>query len=158
MLTPPPIADGPPPPPPDSQAAWEALVAAFEDASLPWAGWRHPQHLAVSTHYLQREGLEATRQRLPGRIRAFNAAHGVEATPTRGYHETLTRCWLLLVAGVLAQGPAGEPAIAALARVVAALDDQQLPLRHYSRERLMSAEARAGWVEPDLLPLYSPSM
>jgi len=26
-------------------------------------------------------------------------------------------------------------------------------LRFYSRERLMSAQARAGWMEPDILPL-----
>jgi len=35
---------------------------------------------------------------------------------------------------------------------------RELPLRHYSRERLFSVGARLGWVEPDLqqLPVISP--
>jgi hypothetical protein len=33
------------------------------------------------------------------------------------------------------------------------IGDRRLPLRYYSRERLFSAEARLGWVEPDLLAL-----
>jgi hypothetical protein len=31
--------------------------------------------------------------------------------------------------------------------------DRNLPFTYYSRERLMSPEARRGWVEPDLRPL-----
>jgi hypothetical protein len=31
--------------------------------------------------------------------------------------------------------------------------DRDLPLRHWSRELLMSKAARLGWVEPDLAPL-----
>lgn len=30
--------------------------------------------------------------------------------------------------------------------------DKRMLLRFYSRDRLMSPEARAGWVEPDLAP------
>jgi hypothetical protein len=37
--------------------------------------------------------------------------------------------------------------------LVAALGARDLPLRHWSRERLFSVEARHGWVEPDLAPL-----
>jgi hypothetical protein len=31
--------------------------------------------------------------------------------------------------------------------------NSNLPLEYYSKERLMSVEARLGWVEPDLQPL-----
>ena len=34
-----------------------------------------------------------------------------------------------------------------------ALADRSLPLEFWSRERLMSDEARHGWLEPDLRPL-----
>jgi hypothetical protein len=33
------------------------------------------------------------------------------------------------------------------------LGNKECPLRYYSKERLMSAEARAGWIDPDLRPL-----
>jgi hypothetical protein len=31
--------------------------------------------------------------------------------------------------------------------------DKSLPFRHWSRERIFASDARAGWVDPDLLPL-----
>jgi hypothetical protein len=34
------------------------------------------------------------------------------------------------------------------------LADKEALLRFYSRSRLMSSEARATWIEPDLLPLH----
>ena len=37
--------------------------------------------------------------------------------------------------------------------LIASLGDRDLPLRYYSRERLMSVAARTGWLEPDLSPL-----
>lgn len=137
------------PPMPASQAAWDALVAGFEAGTLPWSSWRHPQHLAVTLWYVRRDGVEATYRDLPGRIRAFNAAHGVETTLERGYHETLTRFWLALVAGFAAEQGEAEPATL-LSALEAALGDKHLPLAYYSRERLMSWEARRSWAEPDL--------
>jgi hypothetical protein len=40
-----------------------------------------------------------------------------------------------------------------VARLLARYGERDLPLRHYTKERLMSAEARFGWVEPDLRPI-----
>ena len=37
--------------------------------------------------------------------------------------------------------------------MIAAIGDRTLPLRHYSRERLFSVDARRGWLAPDLEPL-----
>ena len=39
------------------------------------------------------------------------------------------------------------------ARLLSRDGDRELPLRHYTKDRLTSPEARFGWVEPDLLPL-----
>ena len=40
-----------------------------------------------------------------------------------------------------------------VARLLARYGDRELPLRHYTKDLLMSQRARFGWVEPDLLPL-----
>ena len=38
-------------------------------------------------------------------------------------------------------------------RLIERYGERDLPLRHYSKDRLMSLTARAEWVEPDLAPL-----
>jgi hypothetical protein len=38
-------------------------------------------------------------------------------------------------------------------RLLARYGARDLPLRHYTRDLLMSAGARFGWVEPDLRPI-----
>ena len=40
-----------------------------------------------------------------------------------------------------------------VARLLSRYGDRDLPLRHYTKDLLMSPEARFGWVEPDLRPL-----
>ena len=129
--------------------AHEALVAAFQAGTLPWSGWRHPQHLAVTTWYLRRYTPDRALAELRPAIQAFNKAHGVETTLERGYHETLTRLWLALVAEVVARYPADVPIRTVLAGVMTALGDKSLPFEYYTRERLMSWDARLAWVEPD---------
>ena len=71
-------------------------------------------------------------------------------TPTRGDHETITRFYMQVVSQYL---KVGRPSVDWADRANAAyqrLGARDLPLRHYSEARLMSVEARAGWVEPDL--------
>jgi hypothetical protein len=153
MKTPPPSTAGLPVPPiPASLSDWEALIAAFEAGSLPWASWRHPQHLAVTLWYVRRQGIAQTASTLPDRIRAFNAAHGVETTIDRGYHESMTRFWLALVGDFWAHADQARDPIALLADLDRALGDKELPFAYWSRELLLGWDARRGWVPPDLRP------
>lgn len=141
-----------PPHLPSTQAEWRALVAAFDAGELPWAHWRHPQHLAVGLWGLRFDGFEATQASLPGRIRAFNAAHGVATTPTRGYHDTLTQAWLHLAEAARQATPASAGPLVQLQAVVQALGDPRLPWRFHSAAQLASPEARAQAQPPDLAP------
>jgi hypothetical protein len=100
---------------------------------------------------LQYDPREAT-ERVRRGIKRYNAAHGVVATPTSGYHETLTLFWLRVVRSFLEGGRNEARSLVSLANELAASADRDLPLRHYTRERLFSPEARASWVEPDLKP------
>jgi hypothetical protein len=86
-------------------------------------------------------------------ILRLNAAHGVPTTPTRGYHETITRFYMRVVGHFVEQEEGGGDWAERANRLVARYGHRELPLRHYSEARLKSAEARAGWVEPDLLAL-----
>ena len=129
------------------------LVRRFEDCTLPRAEWTHAAHLVVAPwHLLQYEPREAA-ERLRRGIKRYNAAHGIVTTPTGGYHETLTLFWLRVVRSFLEGGRNEARSLVSLANELAANADRGLPLRHYTRERLFSPEARASWVEPDLKPV-----
>jgi hypothetical protein len=130
-----------------------SLVRRFEDCTLPREEWTHAAHLTVALwHLLQYDWPEAVaRVRLS--IQRYNAAHGIRATPTGGYHETLTLFWMRHVRSFLEAGRNEARSLVALANDLAGSADKGLPLAHYTRERLFSAEARASWVEPDLKPL-----
>jgi ribosomal protein S18 acetylase RimI-like enzyme len=114
----------------------EALWRAFGDRTLPATQWTHAAHLRIAAMHVARYSLDEAHLQMRVGIIRLNAAHGLVETATRGYHETLTRVWLVLVA-------AGEAA------------DRDAPLRYYSRDRLFSLAARTRFVEPDLAPLPS---
>jgi hypothetical protein len=127
----------------------EALVRAFDDCSLPRAAWTHAAHLTVALWYLLRHDAEEATALIRAGIQRYNAAHGIITTPTGGYHETLTRFWIRCVRKYLSAHTYDTPLVA-LANGLCARYDKNTPLKYYSRERLFSAEARAGWIEPDL--------
>jgi ribosomal protein S18 acetylase RimI-like enzyme len=146
----------------------DALWAAFHDRSLTHARWTHTAHLRVAWMHLARYGIDEAHLRMRIGIVRLNTAHGVPESPQRGYHETLTRVWLALVGDARRREPCADSATFVaqhgLARSSASLRDaarpgeagalhRDAPLRHYSRERLFSLEARAMFVAPDLAPL-----
>ena len=135
-----------------SEEVFEVL-RGFADRTLPRERWTHAAHLTVALwHLLQYDWPEAVARVREG-IKAYNAAHGIRQTPSGGYHETLTIFRMSTVLAFLEMGRNVGRSLVALANSLAASADRDLPLRHYSRELLFSTEARANWVEPDLLPL-----
>jgi hypothetical protein len=128
------------------------LVAAFEDTTLPYTRWTHGAHLTVGLWYLLWYGDDGALPRVRSGIRRYNAAHAGE--PMRvGYHETLTRFWLWMISDYLGRTPIAGSLADLTNGLISACVDRELPFRYYSRERLMSDMARAGWLEPDVRPL-----
>jgi hypothetical protein len=130
-----------------------SLLRRFDDCTLPRAEWTHGAHLTVALWYLLEFDWPEATERVRRGIRRYNAAHGIPTTPTGGYHETLTLFWLRAVRSFLEDGRNEGRSLVSLANELVATADGQLPLRHYTRARLFSAEARASWVEPDLKPV-----
>ena len=127
----------------------------FEDQCLPLNQLNHRAHLKVAYLYLKQLPFDTAIEKLRSGIRAYNAANGIVDTPTGGYHETMTRAWLQLVYTTLCQyGPAKS--------ADSFFDDQpQLGEKRvlrlfYSRDVLMSPEAKVTFVPPDLAPLPQP--
>jgi hypothetical protein len=129
------------------------LVGAFESRTLAKSEWTHRAHLTVALWYASHLTYEEALGAMRAGIHRVNDTHGVVSTSTSGYHETITRFYMRLVSHFAdleaSEGDWAERANQLLKRYGA----RDLPLRHYTRDRLMSPAARATWVEPDLLPL-----
>ncbi len=138
-----------------SVATIPRLIARFEDCTLPREEWTHQAHLTVGLWYATRLPFEDAVRAVREGILRLNAVHGVPTTPSRGYHETITRFYMRVLCRYVAQEEArpeaewGERVRGLLARY----GDRELPLRHYSKDLLFSPRARFDWVEPDLRPL-----
>jgi hypothetical protein len=130
----------------------DELWDLFQRAGLPAAVWTHTEHLRVAWMYLRRCSIDEAHVRMRVGIIRLNASHGLVETIARGYHETMTRTWLRLVASAMRATPE-----VAGSREFLALHPERLArdawLRHYTRERMMSPEARAVFVPPDLAPI-----
>ena len=121
----------------------DELIQGFEAASLP--SFPHADHVRLTILYLARHGREETQRRLFEGLRRFAAAKGV---PEK-FHVTMTIAWLDLVEDARRRHPeAGDPA--SLLVACPELLNRDALLRFYSSERLMSDDARRGWVPPDV--------
>lgn len=106
-----------------------AFIEAFEHGEVAPSKFHHADHIRLALAYLtDSTSIDEATERMSAALRAFAEAAGAG----QKFHRTMTVFWM---------------------RMVARLLDQQLPLAYYSRDRLFSAEARAGWVEADLRPL-----
>jgi len=134
-------------------AELEDLVLRFRRRKVPHAEWTHLAHLAVGTWHVRRYGKEKALPKLRRGIRRLNDAHGTPNSDTRGYHETITRAYVHLIAEFLATRPQdATTADCAQALLGSPLAERDALLAYYSKERLMSVAARRAWVEPDRVP------
>ena len=107
-------------------------------------------------HYNRRPALAPAHGiRTPGsdRILRLNAAHGTPNSDTRGYHETITRAYLVLLARFARANADLDGAGLAQTLLSSPLAERDALFNYYSKDRLMSVAARRDWVEPDLCAL-----
>lgn len=131
----------------------EQLAEAFVERRLPKTEWTHEAHLRVGVWHVRTHGAETALQLLRERIRRYNESVGTANTDSAGYHETLTRFYVHLIASYIATAAPGASLDALADGLVRAHGARDLPLRYYSRDRLFSIDARRDWVAPDLQPL-----
>lgn len=141
-----------------TEADIKSLIAEFENCTLPRSEWNHQAHLTIALWYLNRYDEQEAINRVREGIQRYNEAMGIKTTKDSGYHETLTLFWIRMVSQYLWVIPekASITKIATAAKLNAISNtykDKYLPFQYYSRDLLMSWEARSSWVEPDLKPL-----
>lgn len=131
----------------------ERIAQALIDRTLPKAEWTHHAHLRAGLWHVVEHGPFVALDLLRERISAYNESVGTANTDTSGYHETLTRFYVVVIDRFLSTADR-TLAIDALAEgLIAEYGDRRLPLHHYSEKRLFSTVARRAWIEPDLRPI-----
>ena len=131
----------------------ERLVTAFENGTLPRPEWTHRAHLTVATWRLAKHPVATATPLIRNGILKLNAALGIVSNADNGYHETLTRFYIGLITHHLRTVGENTSLVDAVNALLAQRGHPGLPEAYYRPEHLMSREARARWVEPDLKPL-----
>lgn len=131
----------------------ESLIRAFNECKLPRSEWNHHAHLTMALWYLFYYPEVAAVHCIRTGIERYNAAHEIETTPTSGYHETITLFWVKKILQYLAAKGKHGSLVDLTNELIQRYGNPRLLFEYYSRDRLLSSEARNNWVEPDLKPL-----
>ena len=131
-----------------SDMADRDFVDAFLRDAVPPTQFHHRDHLRLSWFLIREHGVEEASRIIGAGIRHFAGRHG----QADKYHETLTRFWVRIVGHHVEDRP-DLAEFAAFLTAFPHLLDKDLPYRHWRRETLGDAAARAQWVEPDLRAL-----
>jgi hypothetical protein len=106
--------------------------------------FRHRQHIHLAFIATRRYGAGPAADAISGWIRHLTA-HAPQK-----YHATITRAWTEIVGHHVAADPSVTD-FDVFAERNQALFDKRLLSRHYTSTLLASSQARAGWVEPDIV-------
>jgi len=137
-----------------SDADIEHVGERFLARSLPKEEWTHEAHLATTTWLLLRRQEIDLDTQLPGLIRSYNESVGGVNDDTQGYHDTITRAFLAGVRLFLSEADLEAPLHELVNELLLSpMGRRDWPLRFYSRDRLLSVEARRAFVEPDVAAL-----
>jgi hypothetical protein len=119
--------------------------------TLPRAEWTHEAHLAATTYLLLKHPEIDLDAELPGLIRRYNESVGGVNDDTQGYHDTITRAYLRGVRLFLEKADVSRPTHELVNELLMSPTGRRdWPFRFWSKQRLMSVEARRGYVTPDL--------
>ena len=128
----------------------EGLIAR----SLAKEEWTHEAHLGATTYLLLKRPDIDLDSELPDLIRRFNESVGGVNSDTEGYHETITRAYLRGIRLFLKEADTSDPLHELVNELLLSpMGRRDWPLRFWSKDRLMSPQARLSFVEPDFAAL-----
>lgn len=128
----------------------EIFMAAFRAGTFPIAWWTHGAHVAMAAAILWESSVPKALREVRAAIRHYNESQGGQNTESSGYHETLTRLWIGIVAASLAALPSDADRLAAARHAYRAFSRRSGYFRDwYEFDLLKSTEARRDWVAPE---------
>ncbi|MEP7380205.1 MAG: alpha/beta hydrolase [Gemmatimonadota bacterium] len=134
----------------ESNDSLDAFLVAFRSGAFPIAWWTHGAHVAMAASVLWDSPVPRALAEIREAIRHYNVSQGGQNTDSSGYHETLTRLWVGIVASTLTTLPDGADRLSAARHAYLAFARRSGYFRDwYGYDLLKSSEARGGWVAPE---------
>ena len=119
--------------------------------TLPRQEWTHEAHLAATTYLVLKHPEIDLDIELKGIISRYNESAGTPNSDSEGYHDTITRAYLRGIRLFLDEADVSRPIHDLVNELLMTpMGRRDWPLRFWSKDRLMSVEARRDSVEPDL--------
>jgi len=119
--------------------------------TLPREEWTHEAHLAATTYLVLNHREIDLDTELRGIISRYNESVGGVNSDSEGYHDTITHAFLRGIRLFLSEADTSRPIHELVNELLMSpMGRRDWPLRFWSKERLMSVDARRNWVEPDL--------
>ncbi|MEP7374990.1 MAG: hypothetical protein ABI675_16455 [Chitinophagaceae bacterium] len=132
----------------------KGLIHQFETCTLPKEKWTHEAHFVMAFWYCSHQPLPLAIQSVKEGIKKYNISVGGANTDDSGYHETITVFYTRLIINYILQG---DPYHSFENRLPDFLQQpfllKDFPLCYYTKELLMSKNARKSWTAPDIQPL-----
>jgi len=122
--------------------------------TLPRQEWTHEAHLAATTYLALMPPEIELDIWLKGLISRYTDNAGTPNSDSEGYHDTITRAYLCGIRLFLDEADVSRPIHDLVNELLMTpMGRRDWPLRFWSKNRLMSIEARRAWIEPDLAAL-----
>lgn len=133
-----------------SDDAFDSFMAAFRSGTFPIAWWTHGAHVAMAASILWDSSVPRALGDIRTSIQHYNVSQGGQNNESSGYHETLTRLWVGIVAASLAALPADADRLAAARYAYRAFSRRSGYFRDwYPFDLLRSNDARREWIPPE---------
>ena len=127
------------------------ILVAIREQRIAATDWTHRAHVRCAYLHLLEMPFDQALVALREGIKKLNASHGVVETPDRGYHETLTHAWLVVIGSTL-RSRGRKDSFDEFAAEHPHLLCRTL-LRVFYSPAGMPQEARYQFIGPDLAPL-----
>lgn len=122
----------------------------FESGAFPPSKFNHRAHVRLAYIYLCENEPDEAHRKMRQSLQAFLAHHGLDSAK---YHETMTQAWILAVRHFMVRSSLSAMSAEDFIDGNIRLLDSEIMLTHYTKDILLSAEARAAFVDPDLDPI-----
>jgi hypothetical protein len=129
------------------------IVEGFNNKSLPKEEWTHEAHLITGIWHLKNFAKYDALCRLRSGIIAYNLSVGGKNTGSNGYHETITAFWVEVISQFVEQHKNLNYEQLCNTFLNSGLSKRHYPYVFYTKEFLMSTQARAYYHAPNVQPV-----
>ncbi|MBK6390763.1 MAG: hypothetical protein KA109_11615 [Saprospiraceae bacterium] len=126
------------------------IVDGFISRTLDKSLWTHDAHQITAIWFLMHYEPDDALCRIKSGIIAYNLAVGGENTGQNGYHETITILWWSLIHLFVERHREFSYEDLCDAFLSSPYSARDIGFKFYTKERLLSSEARSRYLTPDI--------